>query len=239
MKIIITMAGLGRRFTEQGFKLPKYKIVVKNKTLFEWALVSLTDFFNEEFIFVTRSEIFDEDFMVATCKSLGIKNYKFIVLEEETDGQATTALLTDKFINNTDAIAIYNIDTYVKPYEIKKADIDESYNGFIPVIKASSNKWSFVKVDENNFATEVAEKKQISNLATIGFYYFKKWETYKNTYQIMLDQIKKENKEVYIAPMYQNIIDTKGKVYVQVIDNSSVEIMGTPEELENFKKKTL
>ncbi len=238
MKIIITMAGLGNRFKTKGFDIPKYKIVVKNKTLFEWALISLTDFFNQEFIFITRAEIFDEEFLTKTCKSIGILKFNFVVLKEQTDGQATTALLAGEYISDNDAIAIYNIDTYVKPGEIRKKQIKDSYSGFIPVIRANSEKWSFVKVNVNYFATEVAEKKQISDLATIGFYYFDNWKTYKDTYKIMLEKIKRENREVYIAPMYQYLIDNGKKVYIHVLRNEIVEIMGTPEELEAFRKKS-
>ncbi len=236
MKIIITMAGLGSRFKEVGINIPKYKIIAKEKTLFEWALISLKDFFDQEFIFVSRNKIHDEVFLSETCKKTGILNFKFVVLNQETDGQATTALFADKHIADNDPIAIYNIDTYVKPFSIKKSQIKNKYSGFIPVIEASGGKWSFVKTDKNNFAVDVAEKKEISNLATVGFYYFDKWKTYKNTYNYMLEKIKSENKEVYIAPMYKHLIEQGKKIYVQLIDKNNVKIMGTPEELKEFNK---
>ena len=41
MNVIITMGGLGSRFTQAGYQIPKYMIQAKEKTLFEWSLESL------------------------------------------------------------------------------------------------------------------------------------------------------------------------------------------------------
>ncbi len=45
MKVIITMAGLGSRFKAIGIEKPKYQIVANGKSLYEWSMLSLEDFF--------------------------------------------------------------------------------------------------------------------------------------------------------------------------------------------------
>ena len=47
MNIVVTMSGEGRRFKDIGFDIPKHEIEVKGKTLFEWAILSLTNFFDQ------------------------------------------------------------------------------------------------------------------------------------------------------------------------------------------------
>lgn len=239
MKIIITMAGLGSRFSKIGINKPKYKIIAKDKSLFEWSMLSLKDFFDNEFIFITRKEVLDEEYIHSICNKLGIKDTKIISIDYNTDGQATTAYLANEYIDLNESCIIYNIDTYVKPFSIKKYDIKNNYDGFIPVITAEGDRWSFVKVNEFNIVTEVAEKKPISNLATIGFYYFKKWYVYKEIYEENKDIIKQNNKEVYVAPMYQNIIDSNGIIGIKVLNNKDVNILGTPEEIHEFDQDYL
>lgn len=234
MKLIITMAGLGTRFKKIGISKPKYKIIAQNKTLFEWAMLSLQDFFDEKFIFITRKEIFDEVFIKEKCLTIGIKDYECITLDETTDGQATTAYFADKCVCDSESCIIYNIDTYVKPRRVLKKHIKGNYDGFIPVIRASGNRWSFVKVDSKNRVTDVAEKKSISNLATIGFYYFKYWKVYKEIYLKEHEKIYKANKEVYIAPMYKTMIQQKGNIGILLLEHNDVYILGTPEEINNF-----
>lgn len=41
MNMIITMEGLGIRFRRAGYKMPKYMIEARGKTLFEWSMDSL------------------------------------------------------------------------------------------------------------------------------------------------------------------------------------------------------
>jgi dTDP-glucose pyrophosphorylase len=228
------MAGLGSRFKNIGIDTPKYKIVANKKTLFKWSMLSLKDFFEEDFIFVIRKEIFDLEFLSKTCEKLGIYNFKVKVIEEETDGQATTAYLADEFINDDEECVIYNIDTYVRANEILKSQIKEEFDGFIPVIEAEGNRWSFVKVDDKGKVVDVAEKVPISNLATIGLYYFKKWRIYKEIYRVNKQAIAKVNKEVYIAPMYKYMINDGMNIGIKILDGDSVRILGTPEEIESF-----
>ena len=41
IEIAITMGGLGSRFRNAGYKVPKFMIEIRGKTLFEWSLLSL------------------------------------------------------------------------------------------------------------------------------------------------------------------------------------------------------
>ena len=233
MKIIITMAGMGSRFREAGYTVPKHEIVIKNKTLFEWSLLSLIDFFDEEFIFITRKGAYNLEFIEKICNKLNIKRYKIKKLDYLTDGQASTAFLCDGLISEDESVLIYNIDTYVKEYSILKSDL-KKYGGFIPVFKAEGEKWSFIKIDENNKVIDVVEKIRISDLASIGFYYFKSWKDYKEIYLKYREEIKKNFKEVYIAPMYRYLLQDKKEIGYIILNEEDVHILGTPEDLKKF-----
>jgi dTDP-glucose pyrophosphorylase len=235
MKIVITMAGKGSRFEKIGINKPKYKIIARGKTFFELSMLSLKDFFNEHFIFITREEIVDVDFISQTCNDLAIKNYDIITLDEFTDGQASTVNAIAKMFDDNDSIIVYNIDTYIKPGAINRNLINDSVDGFIPVIKASGDRWSFIKVNEEFKVIDIEEKKPISNLASVGFYYFKSWSDYKNVYESYRDEIKQNYKEVYIAPMYKYLLNGNGKNFItQILNSDDVFILGTPEEVIEF-----
>ena len=167
MKIIITMAGEGSRFKKIGIKKSKYEIVARDKTLFEWSMLSLSDFFSEEFIFIVKKSDNSEEFIKEKCTSLGIEKYEVIEIDKLTEGQASTVMEAKKSINEEDGIVIYNIDTYIKEYIIKKKDILDDYSGFIPVFKTNGeNKWSFTKLDEEKNVIEITEKIPISDYGT-------------------------------------------------------------------------
>lgn len=231
------MAGLGKRFQQVGIEIPKYKIVVKGKSLFEWSISSLSRFFDYEFIFISREEIWDALFVGLICKKLGIRKFSVIFTKELTDGQATTAMLADSLINAYDAVAIYNIDTYIEPDKLRVETFEESVSGIIPIFEAEGDKWSFVVPDDNSNVKLIVEKRRISQYATIGFYYFSTWASFKQTFNRYSQEIKKEYGEVYIAPMYQYLID-EGKIIKSVLISSEcVSILGTPEDLILFQEQ--
>jgi len=232
MKVVITMAGEGKRFRKAGFREPKHMIKVGETTTFNFALLSLKDFFDESFIFITQKKHKPENFIRKKCQTLGITDFKILQISETTDGQATTAYLADSLIEDSEPVIIYNIDTYVEEGELLKENIRG--DGFIPVFIAKGNKWSFVKVNDKGVVTAVAEKERISGLATIGFYYFDKWEYFKKAYIEYSEIMKNKYHEKYVAPLYEWMIKKGMEIQIKEIDAEKVHVLGTPEDVLNF-----
>lgn len=226
------MAGLGSRFTNIGFTVPKHEIFANGKTLFEWSMLSLTDFFGEKFVFIARKGGYNSKFIDSACARLGIERYSILELDYLTDGQAATALLADSEFTKDEPVIIYNIDTYVCEDSIKRTEV--TGDGFIPVFRAEGDKWSFIKVDEDGQIIDVVEKKRISDLATIGFYYFKSWQMYCDYYNKYADAIKSEYREVYIAPLYHYMLKDGLSLGYSIIESDSVHVLGTPEDVSEF-----
>ena len=239
MDIVITMGGVGSRFKKAGFDKPKYMIEAKGKTLFEWSLISLSNFkeYANQYIFIAlkdnNSDI--EAFISQKCKSMNIEKFHTIIIDKLTDGQATTAMIAEKYWNSENPLFVYNIDTYIEPDGMNFYDIKG--DGFIPCFVGEGNHWSFVKTDENGVATEVKEKERISDNCSIGGYYFKTCSLYKKLYnEYYKDSQNTINGEKYIAPLYNLLINQGGKIYISKISAEKVHVLGTPEELEIFIK---
>lgn len=238
LTIIITMAGGGKRFKEAGYLQPKYRIEVRGKTLFEWSLESLKGYSAHvsKYIFVVQKEDKSRKFIISKCELYKIKKYKIIELEEQTDGQATSAMMAIPYCNLEQAVLIYNIDTYIEPDALQFYDIQGE--GFIPCFQAEGNHWSFVKLDENNCAVEVREKERISEYCSLGAYYFCSASVYKKIYEeYYVDNHNLEKNEKYIAPMYNWMIQKGMKVKISNIAKERVHVLGTPEELLIFECK--
>lgn len=235
MTVIITMAGLGSRFRKAGYACPKYMIEAKGKTLFEWSMDSLVGYNDHvsKYIFVVRKEDNTETFIKGKMLQYGISNVEIIGIDYLTDGQATTCMLAIPYCDPEKSILVYNIDTYVEPYEMKYEDI--SGEGQIPCFHADGDHWSFVKLDEFGRAVEVREKKRISDNCTLGAYYFSSASLYKSLYEeYYKDDRNLEKNEKYIAPLYNFMIEKGMSVTISIVDNKKVHVLGTPEELQIF-----
>ena len=239
LDIVITMGGLGSRFRKMGYMVPKYMIEAKEKTLFEWSLISLEGYRDSayQYIFIAmKDEQNDvEAFINAKCIGMGIENYHVIILDYLTDGQATTAMMAQKYWNPEHALLIYNIDTYVEAGEMNSAELRG--DGFIPCFQAEGDHWSFVRLDENGKVVEVREKERISNYCTLGAYYFSTCQLYTNLYDEYYG-IEREmvNGEKYVAPLYDYLLSKGGDIYISDIAPDKVHVLGTPDELNAFLK---
>lgn len=234
MTIIITMAGLGTRFRKAGYTCPKYMIEAKGKTLFEWSMDSLLDYNNQNihYVFIVRSEDHAGSFIQEKCRKYGISKIDIVEIEHPTDGQATTCMLGIPYCDSEDAILIYNIDTYVEPYQMKKSDIRGE--GHIPCFYGKGDHWSFARL-ENGKVVEVREKERISENCTLGAYYFSSAKLYRQLYQeYYADDTNMEKNEKYIAPLYNYMIRQGMEVTISIVDEEKVHVLGTPEELEEF-----
>ena len=236
MQIIITMAGMGSRFRKAGYDCPKYMIEAKGKTLFEWSMDSLVDYnqYVTRYIFVVRKEDNSESFIREKMKMYGIEDIDVIGIDYLTDGQATTCMLAIPYCNPDESIMVYNIDTYVEPYEMKYKDI--LGEGHIPCFHADGDHWSFARLDAEGNVIEVREKVRISDNCTLGAYYFSSAKLYKELYdEYYSDESHLEKNERYIAPLYNFMIEKGKKVTISIVNNEKVHVLGTPEELEVFK----
>lgn len=238
MKVIITMAGEGSRFKKVGYKVPKHEIEVNGKSLFEWSMLSLKNFFDENFIFIVRKNNYNKKNLECLCDKLGIKKFKLKEIKELTDGQASTAYLCDEYISEDEDVLIYNIDTYISGEEMKKDEL-KKYDGYIPVFKSEGDKWSFIKLDNDGKIVDVVEKIRVSDLGSIGLYYFKNWKDYKEIYLNYKEEIKEKYKEVYIAPMYHYLLKKNKEIGYIILKDENIHILGTPEDLEIFKGEEL
>ena len=237
MQVVITMAGLGSRFKKAGYTCPKYQIKAFDKTLFEWSMESLKGYYDENnaYFFIVRKEDASRDFIEDACEKCGIRKDKVTVIEIDylTDGQATTALLANRYWDANDCLMIYNIDTYVESFEMKAEDIEG--DGFIPCFKADGDHWSFVELGDDGNATQVRERVRISDNCTLGAYYFRSCKLYEQIYNEYYTQGRTlDANERYVAPLYNYMIQNGMKVRISLVDASKVHVLGTPEELRDF-----
>lgn len=237
INIVITMAGRGARFYEAGYKVPKYEIMAHGRSLFEWSMLSLKNFLTpgSKVIFVCLKENKSSDFVLRQAQVLGLMDVHILELEELTDGQATSAYLSREFWHPEWPLLIYNIDTYVNPIALTPSDIRTGSDGWVPCFQAAGDHWSFVKLGDDGWASDCAEKQRISNHASIGLYWFRHADRYVQLYDKFFSEGKNLVRgERYIAPLYRQLILEEGKVSIADLPAKEIHVLGTPQELNKF-----
>lgn len=238
VNIVITMAGRGSRFRAAGYTKPKYEIEVGGRTLFDWSMLSLKQFLNRphKLIFVILGELDAEAFVRKACSENGLDLGDIIQLAEVTDGQATSALAAKEIWNASAPLLIYNIDTFVEPQALRPFDIQEGADAWAPCFLADGDHWSFIRIGEDGcWAVEVAEKRRISENATIGLYWFSSASLYESLYNEHFMAGGEEAGERYIAPLYNTLINRGGRLGIATVPLGQVHPLGTPDEVKAFR----
>lgn len=241
MNIIIPMAGLSRRFVDAGFTVPKYMLYAKEKSLFTLSVISFKEYFKSaKFLFIVRDVFSSEEFVQMESAKLGILNYEIVVLNNSTLGQADTVYqgVRKSSITLDESILIFNIDTFrhgfVIPQEVK------SWDGIIEVFIGEGNNWSYARTesDKSNKVIEVAEKSPISNYCSTGIYFFRELNQFNLAFLKALRIYNAGDiKEIYVAPLYNELIANGFEVCVDIIERDDVIFCGVPNEYYDYVKR--
>ena len=231
LNVLIPMAGAGSRFANAGYTFPKPLIDVEGKPMIQVVVENLN--IDANYIYVVQKS-HREKYNLDTLLNLITPNCTIVEVDGVTEGAACTTLLAKEFIDNGNPLFFANSDQFVEWdsneffYKMNENDAD----GGIPVFHSTHPKWSFAKLDEDGFVTEVQEKNPISDLATIGFYYWKHGSDFVKYAEEMIEQDIRVNGEFYVCPVYNNAI--KGGLKVRTFDTPKMWGLGTPEDLKHY-----
>jgi len=237
MQAVIPMAGRGSRFVKAGYKIPKYMIKVKQKTLFEYSVQSLPNSIIDKYIFVVLEDHILKynliDFIYEKMKPYDKKEILIVKLKEVTRGQAETVFMARDVIDKTDDLIIYNIDTYFVSSTLEEKLVSKHLkrDGVIGAFKLNviEDKWSFAEVDDNDNVIRTTEKEVISNIALTGFYHFTKASDFLDVAEEKIRKNELYKGEFYVAPLYNDLIKLGKKFVLDFVDK--IIPLGTPEDL--------
>ena len=239
VEIVIPMAGLGSRFQEAGYQDPKPFIAIKGKPMIHWVIENLKSrFYQTHFTFiVNRQHVeayqFDEKLSQLAPGS------NILSIPGKTEGAACTVLLAMDQIAQERPLVIANSDQWIDyPFDpFLETGMKSACEGLIMTFPASEQKWSYAKTTELGWVTEVAEKKPISQNATVGIYFFQKASDFTRSCEQMIRKGVRTNGEFYVCPVYNELIQKGGRIRVFPIPKSAMHGLGTPEDLQVFLDK--
>lgn len=235
MNILIPMAGAGSRFRSAGYELPKPLIDVDGVPMIQRVVENIG--LDGNYIFIVQKEHYEKYELESFLKSIK-PDCNIVVVDGLTEGAACTTLLAKDFINVEAPLLIANSDQWVdwSPSHFIDYVNRHSVDGAMLTFVGDSDKFSYAKIDKDNFVTEVAEKRVISNHATVGIYYWRSGQEYVECAEEMISRNIRYNNEFYVCPVYNVLFERQGKALIYPVPRMLG--MGTPEELDYFLEKT-
>jgi HAD superfamily hydrolase (TIGR01509 family) len=237
MNVLIPMAGAGTRFQQAGYTFPKPLIDVEGKPMIQVVVDNLN--IDATFIYVVQKS-HREKYNLDTLLNLITPNCKIVEVDGLTEGAACTTLLAKELIDSDAPLLMANSDQFIEwdSNEFMYKMIEQKVDGGILSFHSTHPKWSFAKVDDYGYVTEVQEKNPISDIATVGVYYWAKGSDYVKYAEQMINKNIRVNNEFYVCPVFNEAIGDGKKI--KTFNIEKMWGLGTPEDLkyylENYNK---
>lgn len=231
LNIVIPMAGLGSRFAQAGYTFPKPLILVKDKPMIQVVVENLG--MEANYIFIAQ-KAHVEKYNIEAMLNLIVPGCKVLTVDGLTEGAACTTLIAKDLIDNDNPLIFANSDQYIEwePTDFMYKMQETMADGGILTFRSTHPKWSYAKINDYELVTEVAEKKPISNIATVGIYYWKHGKDFVKYANQMIDKNIRVNNEFYVCPVFNEAI-ADGK-QIRIFDIDGMWGIGTPEDLDYF-----
>lgn len=238
MLVLITAAGEGNRFRREGFTTPKPLIQVKGCTLLEHTLLRFRLSPDDQLLIAVQRDHHVPARLDASLRAaISGVSLHWIELDGLLSGQLATAVRAlelsrsewSRCSGGDPTLLIHNCDTGFAWHEGLRPQVD-SY-GAMAVFEAPGDHWSFGQPDpaDPRRAIAIAEKRRISDLASIGLYGFYSAQRFLLDARCQLSSDDPVHGEHYVAPLLNSAIEAGETVLLPRV--AGVCPYGTPAEL--------
>ncbi len=240
---LIPMAGLGTRFTQQGYKLSKPLINVSGVPMIIKVIRDLPK--ADKWIFVMRQEHFDYGVDKLIQKEL--PNAIFLIDPAPT-GQAGTCMIAKDYLNTNEELFIaacdngflYNEEKFNFLREREDADCIIWTFTQRETLKRNPNAWGWYKLDnDNETIKDISVKIPVSDNpyndhAVVATFYFKKAKDFLESISLMINENYRINNEFYVdaVPRFLQKLNKKSIIF----DVDLYVGWGKPDDLHDYEK---
>ena len=242
MHIIIPMSGIGKRFVEAGYRIPKPLIAVDEKPIIEHICNLFPD--ESKFTFICNSKHLAETNMRQVLQN--IKSQSNIVeIQNHKKGPVYAVSLVKDLIEDDEEVIVnycdfgtyWNYQDFLNHTRNRNADAAiPAYKGFHPHMLGNTN-YAFIR-EKKQWMLEIKEKEPFTNnrmdeYASNGTYYFKKGAYVKKYFQELIDKNINLEGEYYVSLIYNLLVEDGLKVSIYNIQHMLQ--WGAPQDLEEYK----
>jgi NDP-sugar pyrophosphorylase family protein len=242
MRIVIPMSGIGKRFVDAGYSIPKPLIEVEGRPIIH----HIIDLFPEEttFHFICNSKHLLETNMRVTLLEKVPNAFIHTVDINNRKGPVDAVLQIQSTLPDDEEIIVSYCD-YGTKWEYK-AFLQEmrsqgadggiaAYSGFHPHMLKGDN-YAFMK-HENLWLTDIQEKKsftenKMEEYASNGTYYFKSGSLMKKYFQKLVHLDMNVKGEYYVSLVYKLMVEDQ--LRIRIFEIEKMLQWGTPSDLEDY-----
>lgn len=242
MNVIIPMSGIGKRFLDAGYKVPKPLIRVEGKPIIQHVVERFSP--EDKFLFICNEEHIRSTEMGEVLKSIAPKG-KIFTIPPHKLGPVYAVLQVEKEITADEPVVVNYCDfSWRWDYAAFIADVQQSrcdgcviaYKGFHPHL-LHKNLYASLRDDGKMRMLEIREKHSFTEnnqdcYQSSGTYYFKSGDLLKKYFHELINSKLSLNGEYYVSMVYQGLV--RDSLHVRIFEIPYMLQWGTPEDLQEY-----
>ena len=235
MNVIIPIGGIGKRFQDDGYFLPKPLIKALGKPVIFWNIENLK-IKEEDIVYI----VYREEFKIFNFESVLRNkfrkiNFRFIPIKNDTRGASETVLYALEDMSKeelSEVTAVIDSDNFYGEDVLYFCREKPKNIIFFKKDFSKTPIYSYIKIENKDKVSQIVEKEKISDNACVGSYCFKSGNLLKETIKSVILEGIKQKDEFYISSIYKFFIDKGIEVHSKEI--KEFNCLGTPIQLKSF-----
>ena len=241
-QLAIPLGGLGSRFSTAGYGQPKPFLDLFGRAMLEVVIENLTYESTSSLLLVALRE--HSDLLDPLVEKLNnstfleeSKSLEVVYLETLSEGPAHSIWLGREKLDANLPLIIANSDQFIEGGigALYRHISENDEENAVLLLEDTDPKWSFARLNEEGYVSEIKEKQPISNHATAGVYGFSKASHFFEGFRKMQAAGDRTNGEFYVGPIF-NYVTNRTKGLHLGLPGDKFHGLGIPEDFENFKK---
>jgi dTDP-glucose pyrophosphorylase len=236
--VVIPMSGGDEAFRERGYPYSKPLTEIRGRPMIEHVWNRLVPLNADKVVFVIRKDDALKSHLDEVLRLL-VNDCLVIYADGVTAGAACTALLAIEAINNEQELIITNGDQIITSDLVSIVDNfrQRKLDAGTIVFDSIHPRWSFVRIGDDGFVTEAAEKRPISRNATAGFYYFRLGKDFVNAARSMIRKDAHVNGAFYVCPVFNELILHGKQISTCSIRREEYISLATPQNVQDYEEQ--
>lgn len=238
MNILVPMAGKSQFFSDSDYPFPLPLLEIGGLTMIERVLENLaTASADVNFIFVLNQEDCRRYYLDRTLNIITGGRCHIVKLEGETRGSACSALMAIDFVNNNTPLLIANSDQLIDlPLMTVLLPLLQADAGVV-TFESVHPRWSYVKLDDDGWVVEVAEKRPLSKNAIAGLYFFQQGQYFVEAAMQMIRKDESVNGSFFVAPVLNQLVLQGRKIATSKIANDQYHTFYMPQKIADYEAR--
>ena len=217
MKILVPIVEDEMRGVETPYGRSLYEI--ERKTILQHVCEQLRAIDNAEFVFVLGKQDAQKRHLDEVIRLIA-PGAAVVMADGQTAGSACSCLLALDSLKEDEPLIVAGGDQMVtvdlRP--IVEKFVGRGWDGGVIYFDDVHPRWSYIRIDEEGFVTQAAEKMPISRNATTGFYYYKRAGDFTGAVFSMIRKKSSVGGKYYVCPAYNELVLRQKKIGTHQIE---------------------